>query len=175
MKTQEQVAIERVANQFSAIWEEGDGSPDAWLTTAGKRIVVEIATINTQIGSGAAVKPRLRFDRVALGLMGRLHTALHDTVPEGKTVIVTVTAPIRLAAKTTAALQQAIRTALAGRSARADIADTICGNQIRVRIVNTGPVRASKLVGFVHTPDPGVDLALLDNTEAVLECMAAAP
>jgi hypothetical protein len=166
MKKQEQAAIKCVADQFSAVWKESDGSPGAWLTPAGRRVAVEIATL----GSGAGAKPRLRFDRVALGLIGRLQTALHDTVPNGTTAIVTVAAPIRLAAKTTAALEQTIRTALA---ARTDIADEIHGNRIRIRVVKTGAAQAPRLVGFVHNPDPGAGLALLDGTEAVLGCMAA--
>jgi hypothetical protein len=172
MKKQSHAAVEAVARQFSALCEENNGSHGAWMTPAGRQIAVGIAMINREIGKDKAVRPRLRFDKVVIRLIGQLQASLHDTVSDGRTMKVTVTAPIRLAAKTAAALEQTIRTALAGRPARVDIKDTICGNQIRVRIMKTGLVRAPRLLGFVHNPDPGADLALLDCTEAVLERMA---
>jgi len=175
MKKQERAAIQCVADQFSASWEVGDGPPDAWLTVAGKRIAVEIATVKQwRAAATGHVKPRLRFDKVARGLVERLQTALMDAVPDGRTVIVTVTAPIRQDSKTTAALERTIRAALNGRAARADIEETIRGNRIRVRVTKAGPAQAPKLVGYVHNPDPGADQVLLDCTEALLACLAAA-
>jgi hypothetical protein len=47
-----------------------------------------------------AAKLRLRFDKVALRLVGGLKAALASVVPEGETVAFTITAPIRLPAKT---------------------------------------------------------------------------
>jgi hypothetical protein len=172
-KSLRQTAVAAVARHYSANWEAGDGSADAWLTLAGKRIAVHVATIRKNIGSETVTKPRLRFDRVALGLVARLQSALRDSAPEGRTVIVTVTAPIRQDTKTTAALEQIISTALAGRPPRADIRELIHGNHIRVRVVKTGSTQAPKLVGFVHNPDPGADIMLLDSAEALLKCMMA--
>ena len=107
LRKQEQAAIEVVARHFSATWEKGDGdSPDAYVTIAGKRIAVEVTAIKQRIAErGDLTKPRLRFDRVALGLVGGLQAALSEFVPDGQTVILTITAPIRLPSKTAAALE----------------------------------------------------------------------
>lgn len=174
MKMQEKAAIACVANHFSATSEEGDDPPDAWLVLGRKRIAVEVVTADKPVASGAARKPRLRFDKGALGLVARLQTALNDSVPERRAVIVTITAPIRQDSKTTAALEQLIRSTLAGRSLRTDIQETIHGNQIRIRIVKTGPVQGTKIIGFVHNPDPGADVILLHTTETLLEWLAVA-
>jgi len=170
LKKQELDAIAAIAGHFSATWEASGG---VWLTVAGKRIAVEIVAIQQRIADGA--KPRLRLDKVARGLVHQLQTSLNDVVPDGRTVIVTITAPIRQDAKTTVALEQIIRAALQGRSARTDLKEVIHGNQIRVRIVRTGCAKAQKLVGFVHNPDPGADDVLLDSTEALMACMHMAP
>ena len=95
---QEQAAIEVVAEHFSATWEKGDGeSPDAYATFAGKRIAVEVTAIKQSIAErGDFTQPRLRFDRVALRVVGSLQAALSEFVPDGEAVVLTITAPIRL-------------------------------------------------------------------------------
>jgi hypothetical protein len=166
-RKQEQAALEAVARHFFATWEQGEGPSHAYLIVAGKRIAVEVAAIKEGI-AGRARKPRLRFDRVALRLIASLQAALRESVPEGKTVILTVTAPIRLPAKTAAAVQDEVRNLLARRTARAGLKDTINGNQVQARIVSTGRVRAARVIGFVHNPesDPEVLFAL---THSLLE------
>lgn len=79
------------------------------------------------------------------------------------TVIFTVTAPIRLASKTAVALEGAIRALLTSRAKQPEIARTINGNRIRVRIVRAGATSQPHVIGFVHNPDPGAANALLDE------------
>jgi hypothetical protein len=174
MKKQERAAIEHVAKHFSATWEECDGSPKSRMVIAGKRVAIEIATIK-QRGAAPAItiKPRLRVDKTALGLIERLRTGLDKSVPDGRTVIVTVTAPIRQDSKTSAVLEQTIRATLAGRPPGTDVKIAIHGNQIRVRVVKSGIAQAPKLIGLVHNPDPNADLVLLASAEALLECLVA--
>jgi hypothetical protein len=173
LRKQERAAIEAIARHFSATWEKGEAPPDAYLTIARKRIAVEVATIKQRIADrDGLTTPRLRFDRVALGLVRRLQAALCESVPDGRTVIVTITAPIRVPSKTAAALEDKIRACLAGRSAQVDVKDAIHGNQIRIRLVKAGSRRTSKLIGFVHNPDsnPGV---LFDITHSLIEGIGA--
>src|SRR5258708_40309211 len=102
LRKHEKAAIEAVARHFSATWEKGENPPDAYLIIARKRIAVEITALKQPIAG--LTKPRLRFDRVALGLMRRLQAALSESVPAGRALIVTVTAPIWPPSKTAAAL-----------------------------------------------------------------------
>lgn len=99
--------------------------------------------------------PRLRFDRVATRLIERLERNLDAAVPKGMALFVTVTAPIRLAAKTTAALEEIVPPALAGGSLRTDKRTTINGNRIRIRLLQRQSPRAPRVIVFVH--NPGVD------------------
>jgi hypothetical protein len=173
LRKQERAAIEAVARHFSAAWDKGEGPPDAFLTIAGKRIAVEVTTLKQPIGDrGGLAKARLRFDRVALGLVRRLQAALSESVPDGKTVIVTVTAPIWLPSKTAAALEEIIRTCLPRRSTPVEAKDTIHGNQIRVRLVKCGSRYSSKVIGFVHNPDSDPEV-LLDITQSLIEGIGA--
>lgn len=173
LRKQERAAIEAVARHFSATWEKGEEPPDAYLTIAGKRIAVEVTPLKRRTAGGSGpTKPRLRFDRVALGLVRRLQAALSESVPDGKTVIVTITAPIWLPSKTAAALEDKIRSSLARRSAQREAKETIHGNQIRVRVVKGGSRRASKVIGFVHNPDSDPEV-LLDVTQSLIEGIGA--
>ena len=173
LKKQEQVAIEAVARHFSATWEKGEYPPDAYVEFAGQWIAVAVTTIKQRTADqGRLTKARLRFDRVALGLLRSLQDALHVSVPDGKIVIVTITAPIRMPSKTAAALVNKIRIYLARRSEQVEATDTIHGNQIRVRLVKGASKRASKVIGFVHNPDTDPDV-LLDMTQSLLDCLGA--
>lgn len=174
-RKQVQAAIESVARHFSATWEQGDGeAPDAYVTIAGKRIAVEVAAIEQGIaGQGDLTKPRLRFDKAVLRLVGALQAALPEVVPDGEAVILTVTAPIRLPSKTAAALETKVRDCLAHRSAPVEVKDTIYGNQIRVRLVQGVSRRMSKVIGFVHNPESDPDV-LLCLTQSLLQHIGAA-
>ena len=107
LKKQERTAIEAVARRFSATWEKGSDPPDAFIMVDGKRVAVDITTLKRRrTGQGNAATPRLRFDKVATRLIERLQATLGETVPDGMTVLLTITAPIRLPSKTAASLEE---------------------------------------------------------------------
>jgi hypothetical protein len=169
LKKHERTAIEAVARRFSAAWESGGDPPDAYITVAGKRVAVDITTLKRRgTGQGSAAKPRLRFDKVVIRLMERLQTTLGETVPDGLTVVLTITAPIRLPAKTAAALEDKIQTLLGRRSPGRDEKDTIHGNHVQIRLLKVEPGRAPKVIGFVHNADSD-SLLLLNMTREMLE------
>ncbi|HEY3637852.1 MAG TPA: hypothetical protein VGK90_06835 [Rhizomicrobium sp.] len=169
----ESAAMDAVAKHCSGKWEDGEASPDCWLTIGKKRIAISVATLKP-LREENSTAPRLRFDRVVLELFERLKTALHNVVPDDRVVIVTVTAPIRLSGKTAIALEEQIRAGLLRRAARVDIADTIHGNGVRIRIVRMAATCTSKIIGFVHNPAPQAADILLDATETLLACLNAA-
>jgi hypothetical protein len=105
------------------------------------------------------------------GQWWRLHSFV--TLEEALRLIVTITAPIRLASKTAAAVEDKIRVGLARWSAKLEVKDTIHGNRIRVRLVKVVPKRASKVIGFVHNPDSDPDV-LLRLTQSLLRHIGAA-
>ncbi len=168
-------AIEAAAERYSMTVEGGQAdSPAAYLTIDGKRIAVTVAAIKLGVDHGGKfTKPRLRFDRVALRLVRELQAALSGSVPDGEAVVVTITAPIRLPAKTAASLAGWIRDCLAGQPRRTELKDTIYGNQIRVRLVTGVSGSTSKVIGFVHNPDSGPNV-LLGLTQSMLQSVGAA-
>jgi len=119
--------------------------------------------------NGRPVTPRLRLDRVALRLVESLRVALAGVVPEGRTVALTITAPIRQAAKTATAIEGQIRLRLRRRSLGRS-AHSIHENSVQIWVLKGGTALTSKLVGFVHNPD--VDpAALIELTSALLAAM----
>ena len=166
---QERAAIETVAKRFSATWEKGTNPPDAYIIVAGKRVAVDITTPKWHgTLAGNAAKPRLRFDKVATRLIERLQAALGATVPDGTTLLLTITAPIRLASKTAAALEGKIQTILERELPSRDEKITIHGNRVQIRVLAGASKRAPKMIGFVHNPDSD-PLLLLNTTSQWLE------
>ena len=143
LKKQERTAIEAVARRFSATWEKGSDPPDAYLVVAGKRVAVDITTLKRRgTGQGNAAKPRLRFDKVVTRLMERLQATLGETVPDGMTVLLTITAPIRVPSKTAASLEDKIQTLLGRGSPGRDEKATIHGNRVRIRLSSRSTARS---------------------------------
>jgi hypothetical protein len=104
--------------------------------------------------------------------MERLQATLGKTVPDGMTVLLTITAPIRLPSKTAASLEDKIQTLLGRGSAGRDEKDTIHGNRIRLQLLRDASGRAPKMIGFVHNSDSD-PLLLLNMTRELLESISA--
>jgi len=172
LNRQERAAIETVAKRFSATWENGSDPPDVYIVVAGKQIAVNITTLKCRGAlKGNPAKPRLRFDKVATRLIERLQATLGETVPDGMTVLLTITAPIRLASKTAAAVEGKIQTVLGRESPSQDEKLTIHGNRVRIRVLTEASKRAPKMIGFVNNPDSD-PLLLLNTTCELLELIS---
>jgi hypothetical protein len=108
----------------------------------------------------AAAKIRLRFDKVARGLVGDVRAALAGFVPDGEAVLFACTAPIRLAGRTAKSLETLARQGFAGN-------EELLGNQVHLRHVRGVPAGRPRVLGFVH--NPGLDAGMiLDIAEARL-------
>ena len=172
LKKQEQTAIEAVARRFSGTWEKDGDSSDASITVAGKQVAIHIATLKPRgIGQGKDAKLRLRFDKVAIRLIERLRATLDKTVPDGMTVLLTITAPIRLPSKTAASLEEKTQSLLGRSSPGRDEEATIHGNRVRMRLLRDRSERAQKMIGFVHNSDSD-PLLLLNMTSELLEVIS---
>ncbi|MFZ0641064.1 MAG: hypothetical protein WA020_00640 [Candidatus Acidiferrales bacterium] len=171
LKKQERTAIEAVARRFSATWERG--TPGAYIMVAGKRVAVDITTLKRRgTGQRNAAKPRLRFDKVATRLIARLQATLGEAVPDGMTVLLTITAPIRLPSQAAASLEDKIQTLLGRGSPGRDEKDTIHGNRVHIRLLRDQSERAPKMIGFVHNSDSD-PLLLLNMTRELFELISA--
>ncbi len=164
MNKQEQAAIDAVARQFHASWHPARGSADAEIVLPGSRAPVIIRPLGFAIRDA---KPRLRFDKVVIRLMEDLRESFRDAVPDGTTILLTLTAPIRLSGKTADAIDENVR-ALLHRAPDRDQKREFFGNHVQIRFLNGTSSRAPKLIGFVH--NPGTEPRLfLDAASALLE------
>jgi hypothetical protein len=140
----------------------GQASP--YLEIDGRRLAIKPGRFK------GVKEPRLRFDRTAVGLIRRLQASLARSVADGKTVIVTITAPIRQDSRTGAALEDKIRALLSTR--RNQLRATIYGNRVQVRVLKGGASRTSRLIGFVHNPEPN-PMLLFELTRFLLAGMGS--
>lgn len=148
---------------------------DPFIIAAGKRIALDIRTLpSNRTPKPHQLRPRLRFDRVVVWLLNHLRTALDGIVPDGTTIFVTCTAPIRLPSKTAAAIEEKVRRLLSAESPVRDRSLALHGNQVHIRIANHGSPRAPKFIGFVHNPE-SAPRPLLNLAEAFLLLLAAEP
>jgi hypothetical protein len=88
------------------------------------------------------------------------------------TVLLTVTAPIRLPSKTAAALEDKIQTLLGRGLPGRNEKDTIHGNRVHIRLLKGESKRAPRLIGLVHNADSD-PLLLLNVTRELLELINA--
>jgi hypothetical protein len=105
----------------------------------------------------------LRFDRVAIGLLDDLQLAAEKNLPAGKTLLITITAPIRLPAKTGLALESALKDLIASKKTRT-IQMQLNSNHIHLRILSKPHTRHLKMIGFVYNPTTSAK-QLLDLAE----------
>jgi hypothetical protein len=169
LKKQERSAIEAVARRFSATWEKGSGPHDAYIIIAGKRVAIDITTLKRRGAAQCnAGKPRLRFDKVATRVIERLQATLGETVPNGMTVLLAITAPIRLPSKTAASLEDKIKTLLERGSLVRDEKDMIHGNRVHIRVLRGKSELVPRMIGFVHNSDSD-PILLFNMTHELLE------
>ena len=103
-----------------------------------------------------AAKLRLRFDRVALVVIGRVKAALAEIVPKDQTIIFTLTAPIRVPSRTAAAIDGLVRDGLPD----GEVQNTIFGNQVRLCRVVGVATEMPRAIGFVHNREVDARLIL---------------
>lgn len=165
-------AVAMVARHFSATLRRRRGSRHPTLMIAGNAVALEVLTFERKSARNApAVKPRLRLDRVAVGLVHRLRSKLQDAVPEDRAVVFTITAPIRQAAKSAAAMENLIRARVRrGPSGRS--VGSIHGNRVQVRVLKGSSAPTARLVGLVHNPDTDPTV-FVELTRALLSAAGA--
>src|SRR5258705_10567803 len=113
-----------------------------------KLIANEIAKAN-----GVSVtKLGLRFDKVVVRLLGNIRIAIEQEVSKKATVIMTITAPIKLPAKTEYELIGKINDFLASGIQHQDSELIIFQNELRFRIVKPSSQQTNKFVVLVHNP-----------------------
>lgn len=101
----------------------------------------------------------LRFDRVVLRLLRDLTQHCDRVVPDGARVLVTISAPVRLPARTADHLKQRIA-ALILEDPPPEQVTEVHGNTVGLRLVPAAPQSQPKLLGLVHNPDKDPRLLL---------------
>lgn len=95
----------------------------------------------------------LRFDRVVIGIQEDIRAFAETTVQHGSTAIVTITAPIRLPAKTSEVVKGKICELVSANAPRRDKIATVHQNKVRIRFAQHDLMRATKSIVLVHNPD----------------------
>lgn len=95
----------------------------------------------------------LRFDKVVVSLFGELRTFAGKAVPDGKVLVLTMTAPILQPGKTCRQIEEMLEqlrpSAFSGKKM------TIQGNKVQMKMLNVPEGRSRrvpKFIGFVHNP-----------------------
>ena len=130
---------------------------------ASRQIAGDIAAA----GGLSLSKLGLRFDRVATKLLDHVTSIAEDSVPAGQAVVLSISAPIRVPAKTTGALAREIGAVLLG-GVGGSFVGTLNGNSVQLRLVEAPSRPPLRLVGFVHNADQDPE-PLLNLAEAWLQ------
>ena len=112
-----------------------------------KQIADRIAKANgltlTKIG--------LRFDKVVVRLCSDLRDSVESMIPNEKTVVVTITAPIKVPAKTANELELLIKDLLE-LGIQGDRQSLIFENEVHVRVMDSPSTQISRFIALVHNP-----------------------
>ncbi len=166
-------AIAAVARHFAATWQRGEGPPDAYLTVDGRKIALDAAVIALQRPPGdRAARARLRDDKVTRRVLPDIEEKVRRLVPHGRSIILTLGAPIKVPSQLVAALTATLSASLESGAAEAEEKRTISGNRVRFRILNHDLKWKAPLIGFVFSgdPEPG---ALASAMRSLHEAIAA--
>jgi hypothetical protein len=127
------------------------------MSMTAKSPTIDANTIEREIVARLrAAKLRPRFDKVALPLVSELKAALASVVPEGQSVVFTISAPIGLPAKTAAALANMARSSPRDAERRA----IVHGAAVRIRRLGYVPKSMLKVLGFVHSVESDASVIL---------------
>jgi len=110
----------------------------------------------------------LRFDRVVVGVLADLRSFSEAAAPGNLAVLLTISAPIRLPARTVKDLKTKITALLAVGIPQADSSAIVHGNRVRIRFREQPPSAPGRFIGFVHNPGSAPEL-LLDLAEQWLK------
>jgi len=111
----------------------------------------------------------LRFDKVVVRLMGNLRTYVEEVNLHERAVLVTITAPIKLAAKTGHELKGQIKDFLDSGILGCDRRITIFQNSVCLRIVARSSKKTPKFVALVHNPGTDIELLLKLASQWLIE------
>ncbi len=92
----------------------------------------------------------LRFDRVALRLIDELRNHVASEISLQRTVIVTVSAPIRLPGETAEKLKQKISLLASSENQFVEIKSQMNGNRVRIKLIERHSRRSPQFIGLVH-------------------------
>ena len=168
LRPDEQFCIEAVVSSVGGQWSEGEDPPDAYLNTGNERIAVEISTLTQYVTDhSAGFKPRLSEDTTAIRLCNELNHDLKNDIPENRTILLILSAPINSARKLKRKLIDEIM-ALVGSAASNDVTVTreIMGNKITIHLIPNDRPSGKKIVGAVQNENSSADI--LANATAIL-------
>ncbi|HHJ38096.1 MAG TPA: hypothetical protein ENJ86_01355 [Methylothermaceae bacterium] len=168
LRGDEEFVIQAVAASVSGEWKPAENPPDAYLYARGTTIAVEISRLTQYVtDENGGYKPRLSEDATAIRLCEELNRELSKKIPKGRTVHLTLSAPIASARRLKPQLGQVI-IELIETTGVADVTveKEILGNQITIHLIPADRLSGKQLVGLVTNQKSHVDI--LANAKHIL-------
>ena len=168
LRDDEEFVIQAVAASVLGEWEPGDNPPDAYLYAGGTTVAVEISTLTQYVkNKSGGSKPRLSEDATAIRLCEELNRELGKKIPKGRTVLLTLSAPIASARRLKTRLGQTI-IELIETTGVVDVTveKEILGNQITIHLIPADRPSGKKVVGLIANQKSNVDI--LANAKNIL-------
>lgn len=169
LRPDEFFVINHVARTYSGNWRPGENPPDAYLKLHNKSIAVEISTLVQHVQS-VLNQSRSRYsdDESALRIIQEIKDAIPAFLLNGRTVILTLSPPIKKFRQTRNQLELAVRNELLTNN-DVDTNVEIHGNEISIQIKSYGEPADATVVGAVMHRTSSPDI--LQNTRFSLENM----
>jgi hypothetical protein len=159
LRENEEYAIFRVAEEFSARWRPGEDPPDAYLLLGGEEIAVEVSTLTQHVTDDSGTHPRISDDIPAVRLAKDLNDEFSEIIPFGHTIGLVLSSPILEVRKTKASLSKLLRAELANPASFAeDKIVKLNGNTITIFRNMHGEARYKKISAAIMNRNSNPDL-----------------
>ena len=184
-QTPERRAVQAIAKCYSATLS-GAAHPSGAARLSGAQLIVRGQPIALEVvlmsqtpstarrGANKGARPRLREDRVAQRVLRDLEHGLNPQLNDGRTLILTLGAPIRVASKLVTSLTETLVSYLSSGAEEVDVSKRMLGNRVRFRVMKPATRWAPQLIGFVFSGDPSPGL-LASTLGALHEAIAKSP
>jgi hypothetical protein len=170
LRKDEEFVIKAVAEAFAGTWEPGEDPPDAYLTIGSESIVVEITTLTQHIADSQGTRPRLSDDIPTAKLAINLNDELQSLIPDGYTIELILSSPIREPRKTKAALAEIIRSHLSDlNSPIPDRKLNVEGNSVTIYLHHHGEKQYKADKVFATYGNRSSNRNIMKNATPILE------
>ncbi|MGR5144752.1 hypothetical protein ACQKPX_24180 [Photobacterium sp. DNB23_23_1] len=144
MRPEEEYVLSTLVDQFGGEYIDGEDPPDGYIINGEMRISVEVSMLVEKLtDENGKPYPRLKDDEPAKKLASKIELDIKDSIPDGKHVLLIISAPVTNIRKTQSSVSAAIKDMI--NIGNNKLEKLFFGNNISITILSEWPTGESKV------------------------------